>query len=73
LPLTEGIHKLLQLSSTLDLEENLIVIVGHLDIQVLCCTGIFWFTAAGAAVVRSRHSEKTGYESISKGGLREAV
>lgn len=51
LPLTEGIHEFLQLRSPLNLEEHLIIVVGHFDIQVLCCTEIFWFTATGAAVV----------------------
>lgn len=32
LPLTESVHKLLQLGSTLDLEEHLIIVVGNFDV-----------------------------------------
>lgn len=35
LPFTEGIHEFLQLSRPLDLEENLIVVIGDLDVEVL--------------------------------------
>ena len=51
MPLTEGIHEFLELGGSFDLEEDLIIIVGHLDIQVLCCPGVFWLTAARTAVV----------------------
>ena len=35
LTLAEGVHELLQLGGALDLEEDLVVVVGHLDVQVL--------------------------------------
>jgi len=35
LTIAEGVHQLLQLCSPLDLEEDLIVAVGNLDVQVL--------------------------------------
>lgn len=40
LSLAEGIHQFLQGSGTLDLEEDLVVVVGNLDIQVLAAS--FW-------------------------------
>lgn len=33
--LAEGVHQLLQLGGALDLEEDLVVVVGHLDVEVL--------------------------------------
>ena len=55
LPLTESIHQLLQLRGTLDLEEDLIVVVGHLDVEVLglllrfvvCGAFLAWGLGAG--------------------------
>lgn len=35
LSFAESIHQLLQLSGTLDLEEDFIIVVGNLDVQVL--------------------------------------
>jgi len=35
LTLAEGVHELLQLGGALDLEEDLVVVVGHLDVEVL--------------------------------------
>lgn len=35
LTLAEGVHELLELGGALDLEENLVVVVGDLDVQVL--------------------------------------
>lgn len=35
LALAKGAHKLLQLCGTLDLEEDLVVVVGDLDVEVL--------------------------------------
>lgn len=34
LPLTEGIHELLQLRRPLDLEEDFVIVVGDLDVDV---------------------------------------
>lgn len=39
LSLAEGIHELLQLCRALDLEEDFIVVIGHLDIKVFA---LFW-------------------------------
>ena len=53
LTLAEGVHELLQLGGALDLEEDLVVVVGNLDIQVLALTTIFglllniWGTVVG--------------------------
>lgn len=35
LPVAEGVHQLLKLGCPLDLEEDLIVVVGDLDVQML--------------------------------------
>ena len=35
LTLAEGVHELLQLGGALDLEEDLVVVVGNLDVEVL--------------------------------------
>ena len=35
LALAEGRHELLELGAALDLEEDLVVVVGHLDVEVL--------------------------------------
>lgn len=35
LALAEGVHELLELGGALDLEVNFVVVVGHLDVQVL--------------------------------------
>jgi len=35
LALAKGIHQLLQLGGPLDLEEDFVVVVGHLDVEVL--------------------------------------
>ncbi len=52
MPLAEGIHEFLELCGSLDLEKHLVIVVGHLDVQVFCCPWIFRFaTAARAAVV----------------------
>lgn len=48
LALTESIHELFQLGSPLDLEEDLIVVVGHLDVQVLTLRVVL----LGGSVVR---------------------
>lgn len=43
LTLTEGVHQLLQLGRALDLEEDLIVVVGDLDVEVLRGSRAFLF------------------------------
>ena len=40
LTLAEGIHELLELGGTLDLEVDLVVVVGHLNVQVLAALGL---------------------------------
>lgn len=42
LAIAESVHELAQLSCALDLEEDLVVVVGDLDVQVLRRTGILW-------------------------------
>ena len=57
LPLTEGIHKLLQGCGALDLEEDLIVVVGNFDVEMFADRGNFRFLGrAGTSVlIGSRH------------------
>lgn len=42
LTVAKGVHELLQLSGSLDLEEDLIVVVRNLDIKVLRLPYVFW-------------------------------
>ncbi len=76
MPLTESIHELLELGGTLDLEEDLVVVVSHLDVQVLCGAGVFrlaWATGA-AVIVGARHFvRKCETNLILLRSLREAV
>lgn len=55
LTLTEGVHELLELSGTLDLEEHLVVVVGDLDVQVLGLLGSFVLVARRRRRGRLRH------------------
>jgi hypothetical protein len=60
LSLAEGIHQLLEGGGTLDLEEDLIVVIGNLDVEMFTlATGLslLWGTWA-SVVVRSRHVGK---------------
>jgi len=43
--LAESIHKLLQLCCTLDLEEDLVIAVGDLDVEVLAFTALWAWCA----------------------------
>jgi hypothetical protein len=52
LPLAESVHELLQGCCTLDLEENLIVVVSDLDVEVFTLTSAFRLLGrTGTAVV----------------------
>jgi len=42
LTLAEGIHELLELGGTLDLEVDFVVVVGHLNVEVLAALGLLW-------------------------------
>jgi hypothetical protein len=58
LPLTEGIHKLLQGCGSLDLEKDLVVIVGDLDVEMFAGGGIalrLLGHARASVLIRSRH------------------
>lgn len=57
LPLAEGIHQLLELRGALDLEEDLVVVVRHLDVEVLGLLRLFGLAwgAGGAVLVGSGH------------------
>lgn len=57
MPLAEGIHQLLQLGSSLDLEEDLIVVVCDLDVEMLTWAGSLGLLGGtwASVVVRSRH------------------
>jgi hypothetical protein len=50
LAVAEGVHELAQLGCALDLEEDLIVVVGDLDVQVLRGTGVLWLLSWRAVV-----------------------
>jgi hypothetical protein len=51
LAIAEGVHELAELSCALNLEEDLVVVVGDLDVQVLRGTGVLWLLG-GRTVVR---------------------
>lgn len=57
LSLTKGIHEFLQGCGALDLEEDLIVVVGDLDVEMFADGGTFrLLRRTGASVlIRSRH------------------
>lgn len=57
LAFAKSIHELLKLRTTLNLEEDFIIVVGHLDVQVLgASSGGLGALAGGAtAFVLSRH------------------
>jgi len=68
LALTEGVHELLQLCGALDLEKDLVVVVGHLDVEVFGrCWGILGLFA------RRRRSLVVGhFRSRFLGGVVES-
>ena len=55
LTVAEGIHELLQLGCALDLEEDLVVVVGHLDVEVLGLLGSLVLVAGRGRRRRRRH------------------
>jgi hypothetical protein len=57
LSLAEGVHQLLQGGGALDLEKDLIVVVGNLNVEMFGLTSAFWLLGGtGAAVlVGARH------------------
>jgi hypothetical protein len=57
LTLAEGIHELLQLGCALDLEEDLIVVVGDLDVEVLRLLRSLVLVAGGGRRRRRGHGE----------------
>lgn len=57
LTLAEGVHELLQLGCALDLEEDLVVVVGHLDVEVLGLLGSLVLVGGGGRGRRRRHGE----------------
>ena len=60
LAVAEGVHELLELSRALDLEENLIVVVGDLDVQVLRLCRRLFLVAAGRLGRVVGHGERSG-------------
>lgn len=42
MPLAESVHELLELSGTLDLEEDLIVVIRHFDVEMLGGSRLLW-------------------------------
>lgn len=57
LTVAEGIHELLQLGCALDLEEDLVVVVGDLDVQVLGLLRSLLLVGGGGRGRRRRHGE----------------
>ena len=57
LTLAKGVHELLQLGCALDLEEDLVVVVGHLDVEVLGLLGSLVLVGGGGRGRRCRHGE----------------
>lgn len=58
LALAEGIHQLLELRGALDLEEDLVVVVGNLDVEVLGLRWPFvliWGWRSASVLLSSRH------------------
>jgi hypothetical protein len=58
LALAEGVHQLLQLRSALDLEEDLVVVVRHLDVEVLALAvalGLLLRATRAAVVIGPGH------------------
>lgn len=55
LPLTESIHQLLQRGSALDLEEDLVVVIRHLNVEMLALSGAlrFLLSARASVLIRS--------------------
>lgn len=51
LAFAEGSHELLELGGPLDLEEHLVVVIGDLDVEVLCVGGRLGGSSAGWASV----------------------
>lgn len=62
LALAKGSHKLLKLCSALDLEEDLVVVVGNLDVEVLGVGGCL--LARSPVFVLVGHFELVGMESM---------
>lgn len=58
--LAEGGHKLLELGRSLDLEEDLVVVVRHLDVEVLVAAGrgIGALSRGASAVVFTGHLKR---------------
>lgn len=57
LPLAKGIHQLLELRRALDLKEDLVVVVRHFDVEVLCLLRLFGLAgrAGGPVLVGAGH------------------
>ena len=67
LSLAESIHQFLESSGPLDLEEDLVVVVGDFDIEMIAgCTALWllWDTRT-SVLVRSRHFEGDTREGVS--------
>ena len=59
LSFAERVHELLKLGTTLDLEKDLVVVVRHLDVEVLSASGVGIRALASRAtvVILIRHLE----------------
>ena len=77
LALAEGIHQLLELGGALDLEEDLVVVVGDFNVEVLrllwalVLVGDWW--AAAAVLLCARHCGGEVVLSCDCRGYNEAV
>ena len=77
LAFAEGVHELLELGGALNLEEDLVVVVGNFDVEVL---GLLWalvlvgdWWAAAAVVLCARHCGGEVVLRCGCGGYNEAV
>ena len=72
LSLAEGVHKLLKLGRALNLEEDFVVVVRHLDVEVLDSAAsrrIGVVTGGASALVVVRHVE-TGVALVRRRGMQ---
>lgn len=65
--LAEGVHELREGGSTLDLEEDLIVVVRDLDVQVLALGLVVGITAGTRRLITVRHGDRRSCDVIGSG------
>ena len=55
LSFTEGVHEFAELGCALDFEEDLVVVIGDLDVQVFGLRLLFWIGSATWGLLAVRH------------------